>query len=204
MRPFKDYETTQTITGSRQLPVGAYICTILKAEEKVYNTSKGGEWHKLEISFDIAEGENKGFYAADYRAQTGEDKKWKGVIRLNVPNDDGSEMDAWNKRSFKTNMQAIEESNNGYHWDWNEAQLKNKTVGIVFRSEEWEYNGRSGWRTAAFKFIPAADVKSGNFKIPDPKPLKGKASAPQPVVNASALPDMSDFEDIISDAPLPF
>ena len=204
MKPFKDYETTQTITGSRQLPVGAYICTILKAEEKVYNTSKGGEWHKLEISFDIAEGENKGFYAADYRAQTGEDKKWKGVIRLNVPNDDGSEMDAWNKRSFKTNMQAIEESNNGYHWDWNEAQLKNKTVGIVFRSEEWEYNGRSGWRTAAFKFIPAADVKSGNFKIPDPKPLKGKASAPQPVVNASALPDMSDFEDIISDAPLPF
>ena len=204
MKPFKDYETTQTITGSRQLPVGAYICTILKAEEKVYNTSKGGEWHKLEISFDIAEGENKGFYAADYRAQTGEDKKWKGVIRLNVPNDDGSEMDAWNKRSFKTNMQAIEESNNGYHWDWNEAQLKNKTVGIVFRSEEWEYNGRSGWRTAAFKFIPAADVKSGNFKIPDPKPLKGKASAPQPVVNASALPDMSDFEDIISDSPLPF
>ena len=204
MRPFKDYETTQTITGSRQLPVGAYICTILKAEEKVYNTSKGGEWHKLEISFDIAEGENKGFYAADYRAQTGEDKKWKGVIRLNVPNDDGSEMDAWNKRSFKTNMQAIEESNSGYHWDWNEAQLKNKTVGIVFRSEEWEYNGKSGWRTAAFKFIPAADVKSGNFKIPDPKPLKGKASAPQPAVNASALPDMSDFEDIISDAPLPF
>ena len=26
MRPFKDYETTQTITGSRQLPVGAYVC----------------------------------------------------------------------------------------------------------------------------------------------------------------------------------
>ena len=203
MKPFKDYETTQTITGSRQLPVGAYVCTILKAEEKVYNSPKG-EWHKLEISFDIAEGENKGFYAVDYRAQTGEDKKWKGVIRLNVPNDDGSEMDAWNKRSFKTNMQAIEESNNGYHWDWNEAQLKNKTVGIVFRSEEWEYNGRSGWRTAAFKFIPAADVKSGNFKIPDPKPLKGKAPAPQPAVNASALPDMSDFEDIISDSPLPF
>ena len=198
MKPFKDYETTQTITGSRQLPVGAYICTILKAEEKVYNTSKGGEWHKLEISFDIAEGENKGFYAADYRAQTGEDKKWKGVIRLNVPNDDGSEMDAWNKRSFKTNMQAIEESNNGYHWDWNEAQLKNKTVGIVFRSEEWEYNGRSGWRTAAFKFIPAADVKSGNFKIPDPKPLNGKAAS-----QASTAADLSDFVEVAS-ADLPF
>ena len=198
MKPFKDYETTQTITGSRQLPVGAYICTILKAEEKVYNTSKGGEWHKLEISFDIAEGENKGFYAVDYRAQTGEDKKWKGVIRLNVPNDDGSEMDAWNKRSFKTNMQAIEESNSGYHWDWNEAQLKNKTVGIVFRSEEWEYNGKRGWRTAPFKMVPAADVKSGNIKIPDPKPLNGKAAS-----QASTAADLSDFVEVAS-ADLPF
>lgn len=197
MRPFKDYETTQTITGSRQLPVGAYICQIFKAEEKVY-TSPKGEWHKLEVSFDISEGEHKDFYANDYRAQSGEDKKWKGVIRLNVPNDDGSEMDAWNKRSFKTNMQAIEESNSGYHWDWNEAQLKDKTVGIVFRSEEWEYNGKSGWRTAAFKFIPAADVKSGNFKIPDPKPLNGKAAS-----QASTAADLSDFVEVAS-ADLPF
>ena len=197
MKPFKDYETTQTITGSRQLPVGAYVCTILKAEEKVYNSPKG-EWHKLEISFDIAEGENKGFYAVDYRAQTGEDKKWKGVIRLNVPNDDGSEMDAWNKRSFKTNMQAIEESNSGYHWDWNEAQLKGKTVGIVFRSEEWEYNGKRGWRTAPFKMVPAADVKSGNIKIPDPKPLNGKAAS-----QASTAADLSDFVEVAS-ADLPF
>lgn len=204
MRPFKDYETTQTISGTKQLPVGAYICTILKAEEKVYSSSKG-EWHKLEISFDISEGENKDFYAADYRAQTGEDKRWKGVIRLNVPNDDGTEQDNWSKRSFKTNMEAIEDSNSGYHWDWNEAQLKNKTVGIVFRSEEWEFNGKHGWRTAAYKLIPTADVKSGNYKLPDPKPLKGKTAAPKPAVDPTALPgDLSDFEEIISNNNLPF
>ena len=94
MRPFNNYDTTQTISARAQLPVGAYICQIFKAEEKVY-TSPKGEWHKLEVSFDISEGEQKDFYANDYRAQSGEDKKWKGVIRLNVPNDDGSEMDAW-------------------------------------------------------------------------------------------------------------
>ena len=197
MRPFKNYESTQTFSSRPTLPAGGYVCKILNAEEKVYSSSKG-EWHKLEISFDIAEGENKGFYAVDYRAQTGEDKKWKGVIRLNVPNDDGSEMDAWNKRSFKTNMQAIEESNSGYHWDWNEAQLKNKTVGIVFRSEEWEYNGKHGWRTAPFKMVPAADVKSGNIKIPDPKPLNGKAAS-----QASTAADLSDFVEVAS-ADLPF
>ena len=197
MRPFSNYDTTQTISARAQLPVGAYICRILKAEEKVYNSSKG-EWHKLEISFDISEGEHKDFYANDYKAQTGEDKKWKGVMRMNIPTDDGSEADGWAKRSFKTNILAIEDSNSGYHWDWNEAQLKGKTVGIVFRSEEWEYNGKRGWRTAPFKMVPAADVKSGNIKIPDPKPLNGKAAS-----QASTATDLSDFVEVAS-ADLPF
>ena len=197
MRPFNNYDTTQTISARAQLPVGAYICQIFKAEEKVYSSSKG-EWHKLEVSFDISEGEHKDFYANDYRSQSGEDKKWKGVLRMNIPTDDGSEADGWTKRSFKTNILAIEESNNGYHWDWNEAQLKGKTVGIVFRSEEWEYNGKRGWRTAPFKMVPAADVKSGNIKIPDPKPLNGKAAS-----QASTVADLSDFVEVAS-ADLPF
>lgn len=197
MRPFNNYDTTQTISARAQLPVGAYICQILKAEEKVYSSSKG-EWHKLEVSFDISEGEHKDFYANDYRSQSGEDKKWKGVLRMNIPSDDGSDADNWAKRSFKTNILAIEESNNGYHWDWNEAQLKGKTVGIVFRSEEWEYNGKRGWRTAPFKMVPAADVKSGNVKIPDPKPLNGKAAS-----QASTAADLSDFVEVAS-ADLPF
>ena len=197
MRPFNNYETTQTISARAQLPVGAYICQIFKAEEKVY-TSPKGEWHKLEVSFDISEGEHKDFYANDYRSQSGEDKKWKGILRMNIPSDDGSEADNWAKRSFKTNILAIEESNNGYHWDWNEAQLKGKTVGIVFRSEEWEYNGKRGWRTAPFKMVPAADVKSGNIKIPDPKPLNGKAAS-----QASTAADLSDFVEVAS-ADLPF
>lgn len=197
MRPFNNYDTTQTISARAQLPVGAYICQILKAEEKVYSSSKG-EWHKLEVSFDISEGEHKDFYANDYRSQSGEDKKWKGVLRMNIPSDDGSDADNWAKRSFKTNILAIEESNNGYHWDWNEAQLKGKTVGIVFRSEEWEYNGKRGWRTAPFKMVPAADVKSGNIKIPDPKPLNGKAAS-----QASTAADLSDFVEVAS-ANLPF
>ena len=197
MRPFNNYDTTQTISARAQLPVGAYICQILKAEEKVYSSPKG-EWHKLEVSFDICEGEHKDFYANDYRSQSGEDKKWKGVLRMNIPSDDGSEADNWAKRSFKTNILAIEESNNGYHWDWNEAQLKGKTVGIVVRSEEWEYNGKRGWRTAPFKMVPAADVKSGNIKIPDPKPLNGKAAS-----QASTAADLSDFVEVAS-ADLPF
>ena len=189
MRPFNNYETTQTISARAQLPVGAYICRILKAEEKVYNSSKG-EWHKLEISFDISEGEHKDFYANDYKAQTGEDKKWKGVMRMNIPTDDGSEADGWAKRSFKTNILAIEDSNSGYHWDWNEAQLKGKTVGIVFRSEEWEYNGKTGKKAQPFKAVSVEKIKSGNFKIPKEKLLEKNASAP-----TAPTPEFRDIPD---------
>ena len=197
MKPFKNYESTQTFSSRPTLPAGGYVCKIMNAEEKVYKSSKG-TFNKLEISIDIIEGEYNGFFASDYRSQQGEDKKWKGVLRMNIPTDDGSEADGWTKRSFKTNILAIEESNNGYHWDWNEAQLKGKTVGIVFRSEEWEYNGKHGWRTAPFKMVPAADVKSGNIKIPDPKPLNGKAAS-----QASTAADLSDFVEVAS-ADLPF
>ena len=74
-------------------------------------------------------------------------------------------------------------------------------MGIVFRSEEWDYNNRHGWRTAPFKFVSVADAKSGNVKIPEPKPLNGSKSVPQ--ASASSAPDLSDFTEVAS-SELPF
>lgn len=54
----------------------------------------------LVVSFDILEGEHKGFFAADYKAQDQEDKKWRGTFRITLPKDDGSERDTWTKRGF--------------------------------------------------------------------------------------------------------
>ena len=114
MKPFKNYESTQTFSSRPTLPTGGYVCKIMNAEEKVYKSSKG-TFNKLEISVDIIEGEYNGFFASDYRSQQGEDKKWKGVLRMSVPSDDGTEMDEKIKSMFKTNITAIEESNSGYH-----------------------------------------------------------------------------------------
>lgn len=197
MKPFNNYAETQTITSAQTLPVNAYVIKIMKAECKTYNTSKG-VFEKLELCFDIAEGDFKDFYANNYKSQNTEDKKWKGVYRLNIPTDDGSEADGWSKRKFKTDMTAIEESNSGYHWDWNEAQLKGKVVGLVCRSEEWSFNGKTGWRTAPFKFISAADVKSGNFKLPDPKPINGnnKPSTTAVSNNLDAFVEVATGDDL--------
>ena len=198
MKPFKNYERTQTFSSRPTLPAGGYVCKIMNAEEKVYKSSKG-TFNKLEISIDIIEGEHTGFFAADYRSQQNEDKKWKGVLRMSVPTDDGSDLDEKIKSAFKTNITAIEESNDGYHWDWNEAGLKGLVVGCLFQSQEWEWEGKSGWKSQPYGFIDAEKIRSGDFKVPKPKPLKGSTSTSP----TQASDSMKDFAEV-SDSDLPF
>ena len=87
MKQFNDYNETKAITERPKIPAGGYIATIKQAEVKEYS-GQNGNYERLEISFDIAEGEYKEFYANDYRAQSDDNKKWKGVLRLAVPSDD--------------------------------------------------------------------------------------------------------------------
>lgn len=173
MKPVNNWDQVKAASDRQQLPKGGYVCRIMNGEIKTYNGTKG-TFERLEISIDVAEGEFKDFYATDYRGQNQEDKKWRGVLRLYVPKDDGSDMDEWTKSKLKAATNAVEDSNQGYHWDWNEAGLKGKLVGCLIRNEEWEYNGRTGWNTKPFKLVPVSDIKNGKFEIPKDKPLNKK------------------------------
>ena len=195
MKAVKDFDKVD-VSERKTLPIGGYVCVINKAEVVEYDGKDGGKIEKLEISFDIAEGEQKDFYADDYRAQTAEDKKWRGKKQLYVPLDDGSEKDEWTKKTLKRFTNAVEDSNNGYHWDWDEKKLTGKIVGIIFRNEEWEWNEKSGWSVRPFGFTSADKIRNGEFKVPEDKPLKNKSAA---AVKKS--PDVS-FE--IDDSDLPF
>ena len=171
MKPFADYETIQAAGEFEKLPKGAYEVRIEQAKVTTYTGKDGTPFEKLEIAFDIDKGEYAGYYRRKLEAQRQEDKKWKGVLRILVPKDDGSEDDNWKKRKFKAITQAIEDSNPGYHWDWNESGLKGKIVGCIFQWKEWAYNGKSGWFANPCNFIDVAKVRSGEFKLPDDKPL---------------------------------
>lgn len=70
------------MSESAQIPIDGYVVSILSA--KVEETDYG---EKLAIGFDIAEGEYKDFYKQKFDGDTSENKKWKGVIRLNVPDE---------------------------------------------------------------------------------------------------------------------
>ena len=189
----KNWESVKASTERVPLPKGGYIVKILDAKQV------DTEWSsKLYVSVDIVDGEYRDFYANDYRSQTQEDKKWKGVLHQYIPKDDGSIKDGWTKSSFKAMTDSIEVSNSGYHWDWDEAHLKGKVVGCLFRLEEWVMDdGREGWKAQPFKFVPVDTIKSGKFKVPADKPKKNKSDT-----QASAFEE--NFEEVESDDDLPF
>lgn len=192
MKQFNSFATAQAFKPAEKLPVGNYILEIKDAEEVTFNN--GGS--ALKVSFDIADGDHKGFYTNDYRNQTGEDKRWKGTLLLYVPKEDGSKEDGWTANSFKGNIEAIEESNPGYHWDWNEQGLKGKKVGGIFFEKEWEFNGRTGMTTACKRFATVEQVKSGTIKTPEPKMLAGKSAPLNVPINEE---DFEGFEELDTD-----
>lgn len=168
MKQFSKFETAKIKTGSvfDPLPKGAYVLKILKAEEKPNNSGNGSH---IAVAFDISEGEYKDFYKRQFDADTNEDKHWPydGVHRLNAPDDDSPQ---WMIDSFGTFIAALEDSNEGYHWDWNEKKWKGLVIGALFRIEQNENNGTVYDHTRPFWFRPAQAVRDGKFgRLPKDK-----------------------------------
>ena len=178
-------------TARETLPAGGYVAKIMDAT--VINYDWGDV---LKVDFDIAEGEHKGFFAADYRNNTNADKKWRGTYRINIPNESNQYFDS-QRKSFNNFIACLEETNNGFHWAWDETALKGKGIGVLFRNKEWEYNGSTGWTTECCAVTTAKDVREGNFKMPKDKPLKAKAA------NTGAY-SKTAFTPVDDDADLPF
>lgn len=195
----KNWDSVQAFTERRKLPLGAYICKIRNAVVK--ETDYGAQ---LCILFDISDGEYAGFYADDFAANPQQDKKWKGVLRQFLPKDDGSQKDEWTKSSFKGLTESIEASNCGYSWNWDERSLSGKEIGIIFRNEEWDYNGKTGWTVRPYRACPVGAVIDGDYVVPEDKPLKnknsgfGSFSAPAPAPGYGSAPVM-DFAPIDED-----
>ena len=173
MKAFNGFEAKKSVSTNEPLPAGGYIAKILNAKVEEYS------WGEvLVISFDIADGEYKDFIAKQYKANTNEDKKWKGNFRITVPQENNQYFES-QKRTFGNAIWAIEESNPGFRWAWNENALVGKNVGVLFRNFEWEMDdGRTGWSTECCTFVSTEDIRSGNFKQPKDKPLKKKNTTP--------------------------
>ena len=185
IKKFGNYENVKAYGNYEQLPKGAYILEILNAE---VGENKFGQYVK--ISCDVAEGEHKGYFRNDYKAQQGEDKKWHCNYLLNVPNEDGTDRDEWTARRFKTVIAAIEDSNPGYHFDWDESKFVGKLIGGLFNIREYQKNnGEIGEATNLAQLVTVEAIKTGKYKMPKDRKL---AATPVPDRKMPSLPPVDD------------
>lgn len=181
-------------TAFEALPAGGYVAKIVGARIEDY------DWGSVVIvAFDIAEGEQKGFFQKRFEADTSEDKKWKGTYRLNIPDEKKSKYYDSDCKNFNNFIFALEDSNEGYHYDNDESKFKGKIIGVIYRNREWEWNGDTGWTTECGAVTDVTSIREGKYRQLKDKPLKGKSAA----VNNAPL-TANDSTSILDDDDLPF
>ena len=195
MKQLNGYEGARVISGeSTQLPKGGYVVQI-KACEEVSGSKNGNDYSYLAFSFDIAEGEFKDHFASVYKNSKDENKKWRGVRNEFIPQE-GSQYYEDKLSRFKTMIANFEESNPGFHWDWDEKKLVNKYIGIIYREKEFKTtDGEIIIITEPYAFRSTDLIRNGKYKVPPVKKLP-ESTTPSTTDFASFLPVSDDDDEL--------
>lgn len=175
MKPIEGYDLVNEAGELKRLPAGAYACKIIEVidvPEKEY----------LDVYFDIAEGEFKNYFTT-LQANTG--KNYGRITRSYKVNA---------LPFFKAFITAIEKSNPGYKWNWDEKSLNGKFCAVAFREEEFVLEGQVKTNVKADEIRSLQALRAGEIRI---KPIKKLET--QPVVEEKNLDKIE-----LSDDELPF
>lgn len=176
MIPINNWDKVQASGEFERLPAGGYVIRIIEARDE----RKQGETENtmLRITYDIAEGPEAG----RYKDEPAENAFRHQFIRSYKEKALGM---------FKAFTVALEESNPGYKWDWNEAGLKGKLLGVVIGYEEYEANdGTTKERSRVASCLSADKIRRGDFKVPELRKLKASSQVPASIPEGfSALAD---------------
>lgn len=149
-------------------PAGAYVGEIFDVKvEPSYDKTHD----QIVLRLDITEGEYKGRYMEVYNDQKERfpDCKYKGILRITVPEENDPADLAWMKSRFEGNMWAIEQSNTGYAFDWDEKKLKGKKVGFSVRKRLYTFNGKDGETTEIVQLESIPEIREGKVKPVKPR-----------------------------------
>lgn len=182
------YDAAAAYTGeSQQLPKGKYVCVI---KQVAVQESRNGN-DQFVILYDIAEGEQKGFFQKLFDAdktQNPSGAKWRGVFKQNM---EGKGL-SW----FKGIITSIERSNAFvFPWDkdGNEKTLVGKKFGGIFRRRQYEAdNGNRPVVTELFRIRSLDGL--GEAEVPEDEllPQDGRTSTNTNV----SVPDSDGFMNI--------
>ena len=163
------------------LPAGAYICVIRNVEDFA-------DKEYLKVTYDIAEGEFKGYY--DEIRSNHPDWSWSGAY-----------VKSYKEKAlpmFKRFCSAVSKSNGNFVFDGNtvnadEKTLIGKRIGIVLGEEEyWSNSGDK--RTRLYVSKEFAVDKIADQKIPNKKLLEDEGSKNESINSFINVPEGADSD----------
>lgn len=163
-----NYDNIQVNEDYTPISLGAHKGIIMGVEEY---TSPMTNNTSLKVSVDTDKDDTQpGYFAEQYKNDTRPDKKWSNsAIKYVSLGEEENQV-----KMLKGFLTAVENSNNGFKYDWNKevSQLKGKKVGIVFGLEEYQnQQGETKTRSRLTQF--RSIDKMDNIKIPKVKLLDG-------------------------------
>ena len=170
--------TASSDEGFEKLPAGPYVAVITEATD---NENK----QYVEIVYDIAEGEHKGYYSDDW----GKSHPYAHHIFMSYK-DTALGM-------LKGRLEAIQASNPGFDafaaWDAGRLDMfRGRLVGINLQEEEYERtDGDTGVRLNVAQVVDAQRVRDGLVKTRERKTLDAKkAHVPTTQAEKAAFNDV--------------
>ena len=172
LRRFEGYRPI--VESPRELlPVGGYVAKIQAV--KVEDLPSGSQ--RLTFRTEIAEGPYSGFFHKDYDSQRNSafEVKYRGDYGIICPDKEGTDKKLleW----FGRTMGAIEDSNAGYHWNWDTRSLIGLTVGLSVREAVY----RKNVYCEIGKFVPVSLVREGRVHPMERRVSDESETTPQPV-----------------------
>lgn len=189
MQPINGFENVQAVHGRSggMLPGGTYVMVITSAKEDT--TGYGNQ--SIRIAYDVASGDYAGKYA-DIVADP--EQNWRHEVEIDVQEANGAR--------FKALIDAVQASNPGYVWDWNEAGLVGKYVGLVLQERKvtltrGKNKGQDRTYLDFWDAVPAQSVLDGSCNVVPPVNDRrtNKGDQPQqqvqaPVIEPTAAPQV--------------
>lgn len=169
MRKIDNWDSLPAVTGGgEQLPAGVYKCGIVAASAAV--SKKGQEM--LVLALEVVEGDYQGIFSrtCKRKRQFNPEAKWPcNYYQVTEGEQVGR---------YKGLIVAIEQSNPGYKWDFDEGTLKGKTCACIFREEEYigQNDGKVHTTTRAYQIIPVEDMDKAT--VPEKKCIEQKPQEP--------------------------
>ena len=190
MKRINNWENIQESTSFKRLTPNGYICKILKVEDH-------SEKEYLKIYFDIAKGDDKGYFKKQYDGDTRKDRKWPNAgTFIRSYKDSAASM-------FKGFTNAVEKSNKGYQWNFDEKTLVNKVVGLIIADEQYQnQKGQVRVRNYVAAVRSVETIEKGEYEIPALKELTTTKATTAPANDP--IPDFGEvFNTTSTDTPTP-